>query len=288
MELFKLGLIARDIHNSVTPMVYEGFAKDLGIAVNYSILNVEPEKLEETVRFARENWNGFTVTMPYKQSVLRYIDVMDETVEGCGSANTVLVKNGKLSAYNTDGWGMIKAFSLAGVEVIGKKVVMVGAGGVGLSIAYNLKVNGARDVHVLNVDLPQAQRLVQRFGAPFTCALLTENALSEACEDADIFINASVLGQVGYDEYASFGFLRRLKPEALVFDVNYSNPDAHLVPAAKEAGLRAFVGSAMSICQGIKAMEYWTGRTPTDPCTVAIIERWYSENRSGEKFPLRK
>lgn len=281
MERYKLGLIARDIHNSVTPRVYQGYAKDLGVEVDYKILNIEPEKLAETVRFTRENWNGFTVTMPYKQKMLRFVDVIDETAQGCGSTNTVLVKDGKLIAYNTDGWGLIKAFSLEGISVKDKKVVMVGAGGVALSIGYNLKVNGAREVDVLNVDIEQARRLRERFGESFSYTFLSDGALKHACKNADIFINASILGQVGYDDYKTFGFLKQMKPNAVVFDVNYSNPDAGLLPAAKAAGLRTYIGSSMSICQGIKAMEFWTGRAPSDQAAVGIIAAWLNEHRQA-------
>lgn len=61
-----------------------------------------------TVEKMKRTLDGFTVTMPYKVKILEYCDELDISAEKCRSANTILVKNGKLIGYNTDGWGMVK------------------------------------------------------------------------------------------------------------------------------------------------------------------------------------
>lgn len=271
--MLKLGLIAKDIHNSVSPIVYETLGEAVGTEVSYEILNIPEEKLEEAVEYGRKHWDGFNVTMPYKQSVLKYMDEIDESAKNCESTNTVSVKNGKLTAYNTDGWGFIKALQMEGYDFTGKKVVLVGAGGVAFSIAYNLRINRVELVEVVNLIPEQTQRLCEKFGPRFLPHSLSPEILSECSKDADLFINASVLGQVGYDDYKNFDFLDGLKKNACVFDVNYSNPDALLLKKAAEKGMAVYKGSCMTACQGIRVMQIWSGKTPDEETVRKLAQK---------------
>lgn len=272
--MYKLGLIAKDIQNSVSPLIYETLMASIGEQSTYEIQNVPEDKLAQTVEYARNNWHGFNVTMPYKQAILPYMDEIDESADKCGSTNTVLVKDGKLIAYNTDGFGLIKAMQRVGFDFTDKKIVMVGAGGVAFSIAYNLSINGVAQVDVVNLFEDQTANLCKKFGSRFIPHPLDYDVLAQCCRDADMLINASVIGQVGYDEFARFDFLDNLKPEAPVFDVNYSNPNARLLPTAREKGHPAYIGSNMTACQAVRVMQIWAGREPTDEAISRLIEKF--------------
>lgn len=276
---YQFGLIAKDIQNSVTPLVYKAFAEDMGQEVDFEICNVPEDRLQQTLEYARAHFQGFNVTMPYKQAALRYMDEADESAVQCGSTNTVLVRDGRLIAYNTDGWGLIRALRDQGIAVQGKKVVMLGAGGVACSIAYNLKVNQVGQVDVVNLFPEQAAALCGRFGKGFTPYPLDYDVLKARCAGADLFINASVMGQLGYDEFASFEFLDGMAPGAAVFDVNYSNPDSKLAPTALAKGIPAFKGRRMTACQGIRAMQIWTGGEPSREAVEALIQRFEQMDR---------
>ena len=278
---YKFGLIAKDIKNSVTPLVYQAFAGDLGLEEHFEILNIPEDRLRETLEYARANFNGFNITMPYKQAALPYMDELDESAVKCGSTNTVLVREGKLIAYNTDGWGLIRALADQGIPVKRKRIVMLGAGGVACSIAYNLSVNQAAQVDVVNLFPEQAEALCRKFGAGFTPYPLDYEVLEERCKGADLFINASVMGQIGYDEFQNLSFLDGLAPGAAVFDVNYSNPNSKLVPAALSKGMPAFKGRRMTACQGIRAMAIWTGREPSRDAVEALIARFERMDQEG-------
>lgn len=263
MEL-KLALLAGDIHNSVLPQTYAYYGKCLGIDVDFKVYNIAEEQLNQTIADFKAELQGFTVTMPYKIKIMDFCDELDESAQKCGSVNNILVKNGKLIGYNTDGWGMIKFLQLKGFDFHGKNVVLVGAGGVAKSIAYSLSVNGVSHVDVLNVFENETDALVEKMGTLFSGYLLNTENLYKYAKGADVFINASILGQVGYDDYEDTGFLDSLADNALVFDVNYSNPGARLYKDAKEKGFNSYVGKAMSACQGIRAMEIWTEKKPSN------------------------
>ena len=82
------------------------------------------------------------------------------------------------------------------------------------------------------------------------------------------------MGQLGYDEFENFNFLDKLAPGAAAFDVNYSNPDSKLVPAAIAKGLPAWRGKGMTACQGIRAFEIWTGKRPSEASALALIKEF--------------
>lgn len=279
--MYKLGLIAKDIQNSVSPMIYETLMASIGEESTYEIQNVPEEKLPDAVEYARGHWQGFNVTMPYKQAILPYMDEIDESAEQCGSTNTVLVRDGRLITYNTDGFGLIKAMQRVGFDFDGKKIVMVGAGGVAFSIAYNLSIHGVARVDVVNLIESQTANLCKKFGSRFAPHPLDYDELAACCQDADLFINASVMGQVGYDEFARFDFLDRLKPGAPVFDVNYSNPKALLLPTAREKGHPAYIGSNMTACQAVRVMHIWTGREPTDEAIEKLVEKFNAGGKNA-------
>ena len=212
--------------------------------------------------------------MPYKQAALKFMDEFDESALKCGSTNTVEIRDGKLVAYNTDGWGMIHLLGLKGVPVTGKKIVMLGAGGVAYSISYHLSAKKVANVEVVNIFPEQAEALCEKFGPVFKPHLFTYENLELCCEGADLFVNASVMGQLGYDEFQNFNFLDNLAKGAAVFDVNYSNPDSKLVPAALEKGLPAWCGKGMTACQGIRAFEIFTGKRPLEASALALIQKF--------------
>lgn len=277
----KFGLIAKDIHNSVLPRTFSTYSAALGIESTFEIFNVPESELSKTVDFCRENLNGFIVTMPYKRAILQYVDAVDVSADKCGSSNCCLVQNGQLRAYNTDGWGFIKDMQLKGYSISGKRVVMVGAGGVAMSLAYHLLINGVSRVDVFNVFEDELQRLCKKFGEKFVPHIFSYDELEAVMPDADLFLNASVLGQVGYDDYQDMTFLKRLKPGAVIYDVNYSKTDAVLPNTARVLGIPTFVGRAMSACQGIRAMEIWTGKTPDDACARALVLSLEHERAQG-------
>ena len=149
---------------------------------------------------------------------------------------------------------------------------MLGAGGVAFSIAYNMSIHGVERVEVVNLIPEQTERLCRKFGDRFRAHPLDYEVLNRVCRDADLFLNASVMGQIGYDEFASFAFLDELKSDAFVFDVNYSNPDSKLVPTAREKGHRAFIGSRMTAWQAARVMEIWADKVPADAAMEELLE----------------
>ncbi len=272
MKKCVLALLAKNMKHSVLPKAYGYIGAGLGYEVDFEICNVDEENLSDMVQKLKETRDGFTVTMPYKTKIIEYCDELDESAEKCGSANTILVKDGRLIGYNTDGWGLVNCLKLKGIEFKGKKIAMTGAGGVALSIAYNLLINDVESVSVVNKFPEETDRLVARMGSKFTAYPLDAENLIKASENADMYINASLLGQLGFEDYEDFGFLDVLKEDAVVYDVNYANQDARLPKEAKARGFTTYIGNTMSAFQGIRAMEIWTGKRLDNEKSIKMVE----------------
>ena len=260
---YNLALIAQNLRNSATPIMIETLMEDLGISYRFEILDVAPDDLECTIETARNERNGLIVTMPHKQAAMQYMDELDESAVKCGSCNVVQVNNGRLKGYNTDGIGLVAALAHFGHNISGAHVVMVGAGGVASSITYNLARQGASRVDVLNIIPEQAKSLCGQYPDLLFPHELNDAKLEHCCLGADLFINASILGQVGYDDYQNLSFLKQLNPKAVVYDVNYHNTESKLIPAAADAGLYAYNGKSMNACQGPEIIEIFTGQRPS-------------------------
>ena len=274
--LFRLGLIARDLRASVTPLVYRAMAADVGVPISYEIRNVEPRDFSRSLARARTEFDGLVVTMPYKRAVLERADRLDESARACGSANVLRIKNKKITAYSTDGWGLVKYLSFEHIGVTGKRVVLLGAGGVAHSIAQQLKERGAAEIDVLDLLPREAESLCSRFGKRFTPYPLSGAQLAACCDGADLFLNATSLGQLGCGDFEDLRFLDSLPDGAAVVDLNYANPDARLIPAALARGLRAFDGKGVATCHALRAIEIWTGKTPSDEAALDLIRSFGS------------
>lgn len=175
----KAALIGRDISYTLSPRVHEAIGRAVGINVAFDVLDVTFDRLEKAVAYALSEFDGFYVTVPYKTDIKRYI--------GCdflGSIN--LVRSNPLSAFNTDGIGLVRALDseLNGWRSV-DSVLILGAGGAAHAAATALKAEG-KNVYVLGRTLMRAARLCNATGAELY-----------ANQNAELIINCTSVGASG-------------------------------------------------------------------------------------------
>ncbi len=108
-----------------------------GLNYVYIPLKVTSNNLESTIQLVRENFKGCGVSMPYKIEVIKYLDELDESAEKVGAVNTIL-NNGRLKGFNTDYYGARSALKNT-LEIEGKDILMIGAGGAARAIGHAVK-----------------------------------------------------------------------------------------------------------------------------------------------------
>ena len=146
-----IGLIATPIRHSSSPRMHnEAFAK-LGLGYAYLAFEVGTEDLEDTIKgFRAMKVRGSNVSMPNKTVVHKYLDKLSDAAEMCGAVNTIVNDNGVLTGHITDGIGYMSGLKDAGIDIIGKKMTIVGAGGAATAIQVQAALDGVKEISIFN------------------------------------------------------------------------------------------------------------------------------------------
>ena len=240
------------------------FAAD-GLDYVYVALDVDPGDLGAAVEgMAALKLRGFNITMPHKQAMVGLVDELDEGARISGAVNTVVIdEDSGLRGYNTDGGGMMEACREAGIEVSGRRVLLLGAGGAAASIAVALGREGAGELRVVNRNIERAKELSGKLvGAGMEeVEVYPADALDEAATDADVIVNVTPLGMKDGDPLPiPEQYLREGK--AVCDAVYRPGKETPLVRQARVRGARAVAGERMLLYQGVLAQKLWTGREP--------------------------
>ena len=213
---------------------------------------------------------GFNLTMPHKQDILPYLDAVSDEARMAGSVNTVVIRRGERFGYTTDGAGFFAALDGAGIDYVGKHLLILGAGGVARAIALAGALRGASKIGVLARRLDAAETLVQELGdaaqASLYAGLLQPETLGAGLSDVDILVNATPQGMTGVNAaWETLAFLDCLPKHAAVCDLIYDPSETAFLKRAKELEFQTMGGLPMLIYQAIVADTLYLGRDINGP-----------------------
>ncbi len=274
----KLSVIGDPIAHSLSPVIHTSVLEEMGIDYDYEKIRISKGGLPFFLQSEEcLSMHGFNLTMPHKQDVMPYLDYIDPEAEVFDAVNTVKVKNGKLSGYNTDGLGCVRAIEDKGYLCKGKNILIFGAGGVVSTVALKMVLEGASSVTVLNRTKNSAEALAQniyaRTGKKITTGSLNCCEITKHCAECDILINGTPLGMEGIDsDFENFSFLEALRKDVLVNDLIYKPDATNLLKHAHSLGLDTLNGLGMLIYQGLLADEIFLETTLDFPYFKSIIE----------------
>ena len=144
-------LIGTPVGHSGSPAMYNYSFAQTGLDYAYLAYDVPLEKTEEAVNALKVlGCKGFNVTMPCKTRVAEMVDELSDAAKLIGACNTVVVKDGKLYGNNTDGMGYVRNLKENGVDVKGKKITVMGAGGAATAIQVQCALDGAKKLSIFN------------------------------------------------------------------------------------------------------------------------------------------
>lgn len=264
-----IGLIATPIRHSKSPTMHnESFAK-LGLDYAYLAFEVGNKELEATVNgFRAMNVRGWNVSMPNKVAIMEHLDKLSPAAEMCGAVNTVVNDNGVLTGHITDGTGYMRSIKEAGVDVIGKKMTLVGAGGAGTAIAIQAALDGVAEISIFNVKdecFKKAENTVRLINEKTDCKakvfdLADLEALRAEIATSALLTNATGVGMKPLEGQTYIPDASFLRPELIVSDVVYVPAETALLKMAREVGCKTVNGIGMMIYQGAAGFEMWTGK----------------------------
>ena len=250
-------VIGDPVAQSRSPAIHGAWLAEAGIEAGYQATRVTHEEVETFLADRRRDpaWRGCNVTAPLKQAVIPHLDRLDPAAARIGAVNCIVPEAGGLAGYNTDVDGVIAA--LAGADLAGASVAMIGAGGAARAGLAALALLGAADIRLLARDPDRAEPL--RAIAPF--AVFGFDWVAEAMAGTAAIVNASSLGMahIGPIPAPLLDALAGAAPGAVAFDMVYSPPETDFLLAAREHGLMPVGGIVMLEGQARRAFRLFFG-----------------------------
>lgn len=255
------GVIGNPIEHTFSPVIQNTFAEKSDKNIMYVPFKVESEGLKDAVRGAYElGIQGLNVTVPHKKAVMELLCGIDKQAEAIGAVNTLKYTPNGYIGYNTDIIGVYYSLKNKGVDVKGKTVLVLGAGGAANACVVMAAANGAEKVIIANRTLEKADSLrchINKYYSNDITAMKIDDL--ESIEYCDIVMNATTLGfgdNVGLSPIKDKSFFAE-KNVKVVFDAIYSPWETKLLSDAGESGVIAVNGFDMLVYQAVAAQEIW-------------------------------
>jgi len=258
------GVIGDPIEHSLSPIMHNAAFQALDLDYVFLAFKVKPACVADAVNGMRAlNIRGLNVTMPHKKKVMSSLDRIDLSAQIIDSVNTILNKDNLLFGFNTDGVGAVKALKENGVELKGRKVLLLGAGGAARAIAYAM-AKEADELTVLNRTVKDAQalaRLVEKTANKrIVAGSLSSADIQANLQDSDVLINATSVGMKPRPDETPVP-AKLLRKNLSVMDIVYNPLETKLAKDAKAVGAQVVSGVEMLIYQGAASFEIWTGKS---------------------------
>ncbi len=260
-----LGLIGYPVEHSLSPSMHNAAFDHLGLDYCYVTFPVRPDLLEDAVKAIRAlNLKGVNVTVPHKERVIPFLDVVDEEASFIGAVNTILNDNGVLRGFNTDGRGFMESLKDAGVDIKGRRIIIIGAGGASRAIGFYL-CREAMALGITDIEIEKTSRLVNDLKRLKDNVYIIDRITD--LKETDIIINATPLGLKDTDPCPVD--ISMITGDKVVCDLIYR--DTPLLRAARQKGCKTINGLGMLLYQGVLAFEIWTGqKAPVEIMRAAL------------------
>ncbi len=263
-----IGLMAYPIRHSSSPAMHNAAFAKLGLDYAYLAFEVDNDSLEGAVQGIRSlKLVGSNVSMPNKTVVHKYLDKLSPAAEMCGAVNTIVNEDGVLTGHITDGTGYMMSLKDNGVDVIGKKMTIVGAGGAATAIEIQAALDGVAEISIFNRKdefWANAEETVRKINEKTNCKaqlfdLADLDKLKEEIASSYLFTNATGMGMKPLEGQTYIPDKSFLRPDLIVSDVVYYPRETELLRMAKEVGCKTMNGIGMMLFQGAAAFKMWTG-----------------------------
>ena len=267
------GVVADPVRHSISPAVHNRAFQARRADAVYLPFLVRPAQLKDFFALAAKlPLAGFSVTIPHKQKILRYLDLVDPLARRIGAVNTVWRKAGKWRGANTDADGVIRPLERH-VRLGKTTVLLAGNGGAGRGAAYALREAGVK-LAITGRNIDRVRALAKACDAE---PLTREQA---AARMFDVLVHSTPLGMFPKVEHS---FFEAKIPAKLVFDMVYNPLDTLLVRMAKDQGATVIRGLEMFLEQASAQFEIWTGETaPRAVMEKAATEALEAHCAAGE------
>lgn len=269
-----VGLFGCPVDENPTVVMQEAAFSAKGLDWRYITMLVYPNDLKNAFLGLRSmNFNGCNLTIPHKIEAMKYMDEISPSAALIGAINTVVVQDGKLTGYNTDGQGLVAGMREAGISLENRHLTVLGAGGASRAICVECALAGAAKITVINRNIDRGVGIAGLLNQKTNCKgdfIAWEGTVH--IPKCDILVNATNVGlfpdpscpDIHYDD---------INEKMIVQDI-VPNPAVTLfMKKAKERGAATFDGLGMLIHQGAIGFKLWTGVDAPHDVMRAALEK---------------
>lgn len=262
-----LCLLGSPVAHSKSPLMHNEACQLLGLDYAYLAFDVKEAALSAAVAGLKTmNARGWNLTMPLKTAMVSLVDELTPAAKLAQSVNTVINDNGHLVGHTTDGIGFMRSVSDAGVSIIGKEIVLLGAGGAATAICVQAALDGVSAIRIFrrkSAAWNDTVAFASRISSQTSCEITVEDIadsrlLSKRLSNAVLLVNATNVGMSPNIDATPLD-QSLLYPELAVTDIIYNPKQTRLLMEASEIGCKTFNGLYMLLYQGAESFQCWTG-----------------------------
>lgn len=270
------GVIGKPVGHSLSPAIHNAAFRALGL--NFVYLAWQVDTIGDAVKGLRAlgNFRGASVTIPHKVAAMQFLDHVEPTAKRIGAINTIVADKGELSGYNTDATGALRALREGGVELKGRRIVVLGSGGAARAIAIALAADsGVENLTLLGIEDSERTRLAQDIRSVGVATVedshLDEAALRRVLPDSHVLIHCTPVGMSPKSDSTCVP-ASLLHSGLAVMDIVYNPRETQLLKDAKFAGCKTIPGLEMFLNQAVTQFELWTNQAAPVAVMRAVLE----------------
>jgi len=250
----KFLVIGNPIEHSLSPILHNYWIKSNGIDAIYEKQKLDDNELKQLiVKLKKRKINGVNVTVPYKKTIIPFLDELSTEAQDTQSVNTLYLKNNKIVGHNTDIIGFETSIKKFNYDVLNKEVLILGAGGVVPSIIFALNKMKASKIKISNRTKEKAENLKKHFK---NIELIEWGKVP----NVDMIINATSIG-LKKEDVIKIDF-SLMSGNKFFYDVIYNPNETNFLKIGKKLGNKTLNGKLMFIYQALSAFKIWHGKEP--------------------------
>lgn len=254
-------LIGNPVGHSFSPMIHNTLAAEMGINMAYTAFKVENDRVCDAIKGADAfDILGMNVTVPHKCRVIDELKEIDTLAEKIGAVNTLVRVEDGYKGYNTDIIGLWRELVEENVEITGRDVIILGAGGASKAITYLCAEKKAARIYLLNRSVDKAEAMASEVNSHFgkvVIPLSLEGYKDIPCDRKYPVIQTTSVGLHPFDDEAPIYNADFYNLVEVGVDIIFNPFETKFMKLCKNAGARAYNGLKMLLYQGIAAFELW-------------------------------
>tara|TARA_B100001109_G_scaffold197479_1_gene164058 strand:+ start:1624 stop:2418 length:795 start_codon:yes stop_codon:yes gene_type:complete len=250
----KYFVIGNPIEHSLSPKLHNYWIKSNSLDAFYDKKKIDINELKDLIfQIKQKNIKGINVTVPYKRSVIPFLDKLSPEAEKTQSVNTIFLKDELIVGHNTDVIGFVNAVEKINFSLNNKKIYILGAGGVVPSIVFALNKMNVLEINLANRTKQKALDLKKSFG---NLKIVDWGLIP----DFDVIINATSVG-LNKEDLIDLDF-SKIGKNRLFYDVIYNPSETNFLKTGKQSGNLTENGKLMFLHQASEAFKLWHGISP--------------------------